>query len=580
MNQEEVTYNQEVTKAINIAQKIGRENLNAYYTGAHLIKAMLNRDLSLQKHLEALGVDVFYLEEWAEVRIEELPKSPNKYSCEPDEIIDEIFAEADSVRELLAEEEISLFAVMVAISSPGVAFNFDQMKTFPISRNELLKDISTFGASEMTGTAELPKKTNKGFLQKYCINKKEQVKKKNKEELLVGRDTEINKITEILCRFSKQNVLIIGDHGVGKTALIEGFVQKVLLKQIPDILSGLEIFELDMGALIAGASYKGEIEDRIKNIAQELKSIPKSVLIIEEFHSLFGSHGSDSGIVNLLKSELSNGLTLISTSTIEEYTKKIEKEQGLAGMFELLKLEESSDEIHLRMLKQTLEDYQIHHKITIDDDTMREAIRLSERYMKEKSLPASAIDLIDHTMSVLKTAGESFLKERNHLITKIIHLEDNTNNYTEDERKMHADWSLKDLIEKTKYLISTADAQEEEKELPKFENADEILKFSRELIEKTEKIAQEKRTHITEFDLGLIISQKTNIPIGKLKEEEKQKLNDMEGVLAKRVVGQDHAITIVSEAVLETRSGLSKPGQPIGSFFFLGPTGTGKTERL
>lgn len=578
MNQEEVTYNQEVNKAINIAQKIGRENLNAYYTGAHLIKAMLIRDLSLQKHLEALGVDVFYLEEWAEVRIEELPKSPNKYSCEPDEIIDEIFAEADSVRELLGEEEISLFAVMVAISSPGVAFNFDQMKTFPISRNELLKDISTFGASEMTGTAEPTKKTNKGFVQKYCINKKEKVKKKNKKELLVGRDTEINKITEILCRFSKQNVLIIGDHGVGKTVLIEGFVQKVLLKQIPDILSGLEIFELDMGALIAGASYKGEIEDRIKNIAQELKSIPKSVLIIEEFHSLFGSHGSDSGIVNLLKSELSNGLTLISTSTIEEYTKKIEKEQGLAGMFELLKLEESNDEIHLRMLKQTLEDYQIHHKITIDDQTMREAIRLSQRYMKEKSLPASAIDLIDHTMSVLKTAGESFLKERNHLITKIIHLEDNTHNFTEEERKMHADWLLKDLIEKTKYLISTADAHEEEKEFPKFENADEILNFSRELIEKTEKIAHEKRTHITEFDLGLIISQKTNIPIGKLKEEEKQKLNDMEGVLAKRVVGQDHAITIVSEAVLETRSGLSKAGQPIGSFFFLGPTGTGKTE--
>jgi ATP-dependent Clp protease ATP-binding subunit ClpB len=129
---EEVTYSAEVTKALNIAQKIGRENLNAHYTGAHLLKAMLNRDLSLLKQLEAQGVDVFYLEEWAEVRIEELPKSPNRYSCEPDEIIDEIFAEADAVRELLAEEEISLFAVMVAISSPGVAFNFDQMKTFPV----------------------------------------------------------------------------------------------------------------------------------------------------------------------------------------------------------------------------------------------------------------------------------------------------------------------------------------------------------------------------------------------------------------------------------------------------------------
>lgn len=574
MNQEEITYSQEVTKALNIAQKIGRENLNAQYTGAHLLKAMLNRDLSLLKHLENLGIDVFYLEEWAEVRIEELPKSPNKYSCEPDEIIDEIFAEADQIREILEEQEISLFAVMTAISSPGVAFSFDQMKTFPVTRNELLKDINLFGEDP----AEPVKKTNKGFIQKYCINTKDKVKKKNKKELLVGRDTEINKITEILCRYSKQNVLIIGDHGVGKTALIEGFVQKVLLKQIPDILGGLEIFELDMGALIAGASYKGEIEDRIKNIAQEMKAIPKAVLIIEEFHSLFGSHGSDSGIINLLKSELSNGLTLIATSTIEEYTKKIEKEQGLAGMFELLKLEESTDEIHFRMLKQTLEDYQIHHKISIDDQTMREAIRLSQRYMKEKSLPASAIDLIDHTMSVLKTAGESFLKERNHLLTRIIHLEDNTNNYLQDERKMHADWLLKDLVEKTKYLISTAETSEQENELPEFENTETLLSYSRDLIEKTEKIAQEKRTNITDFDLALIISQKTNIPIGKLKEEEKQRLNEMEGVLAKRVVGQDHAITIVSEAVLETRSGLSKAGQPIGSFFFLGPTGTGKTE--
>ena len=578
MNQEEITYSQEVTKALNIAQKIGRENLNANYAGAHLLKAMLNRDLSLLKHLENLGVDVFYLEEWAEVRIEESPKSPNRYLCEPDEVIDEIFAEADQIRELLDEQEISLFAVMAAISSPGVAFSFDQMKTFPVTRNELLKDLSFLAEDHLTGASEPAKKINKGFIQKYCINVRDKVKKKNRKELLVGRDTEINKITEILCRYSKQNVLIIGDHGVGKTALIEGFVQKVLLKMIPDILGGIEIFELDMGALIAGASYKGEIEDRIKNIAQELKAIPKSILIIEEFHSLFGSNGSDSGSINLFKSELSKGLTVIATSTIEEYSKKIEKEQGLAGMFEILKLEETTDEIHFRMLKQALEDYQSHHKISIDDQTMREAIRLSQRYMKEKSLPASAIDLIDHTMSVLKTAGESFLKERNHILTRIIYLEDNTNNYEEVERRMHAEWLLKDLVDKTKYLISTAESSAQENDLPEFETIEKLLAFARNLIEKTEKIAQVKRTNITDFDLALIISQKTNIPIGKLKEEEKQRLNDMEGVLARRIVGQDHAITIVSEAVLEARSGLSKAGQPIGSFFFLGPTGTGKTE--
>ena len=181
MNQEEITYSQEVTKAHHIAQKIGRENLNANYSGAHLLKAMLNRDLSLLKHLENLGVDVFYLEEWAEVRIEESPKSPNKYSCEPDEIIDEIFAEADAVRELLSEQEITLFAVMVGISSPGVAFNFDQMKTFPVSRNELLKDISTFGASEMTGTAELPKKQIKDLYKNTAPTKKIRSKRKTKK---------------------------------------------------------------------------------------------------------------------------------------------------------------------------------------------------------------------------------------------------------------------------------------------------------------------------------------------------------------------------------------------------------------
>ncbi|SDQ17289.1 ATP-dependent Clp protease ATP-binding subunit ClpA [Chryseobacterium soldanellicola] len=572
----EITYSQEVNKALNIAQKIGKENLNKYFTGAHLLKAMLTRDLSLLKHLETLGADVFYLEEWAEVRIEECPKSPNQLSCEPHEIIDEIFAEADSVRKILGQDEISLFTIIVAISSPGVAFSFDQMKTFPISRSELLSDNNIDERNEKN-LNQLNIKQSKNFIQKYCLNKNELVKKKNKKELLVGRDTELNKITEILCRFSKQNVLIIGDHGIGKTSLIEGFTQKNILNQLPDVLSGLQIFELEIGNLISGASYKGEIEDRIKNISSELKTISKSVLIIEEFHSLLGNNGSDSGIVNLLKSEISNGLTIIATTTIEEYTKKIEKEQGLAGMFELLKLEETEDETHLRMLKQTLGDYQNHHNIQIDDETMKEAIRLSKRYMKEKSLPASAIDLIDHTMSVLRTAGESFLKEQNHLLNKIIDLESNHQNLSEKDRKTYSGWFLKDLTEKTKYLISTTE-NENENDILYFENADEILKYSRNLIEKIHQIAQQKRTHITELDLGLIISQKTNIPIGKLKEEEKQRLNDMENVLAKRVVGQDHAISIVSEAILETRSGLNKAGQPIGSFFFLGPTGTGKTE--
>ena len=489
-------YTQEVQKALQIAQKIGKEHIHAHYSGAHLLKAMLNRDLSLLKSLEAKGIDVFYLEEWAEVRLEELPKSTHTYSCEPDEVIDTIFTEANEVAESLLEEEISLFAVIVAISSPGVAFSFDQMKTFPVSRAELLKDQTVSGTIFSNNTPNEPSaKKKNNFLQKYCIHKNAQVKPQKEKDLLVGRDTEINKIIEILCRFNKPNVLVIGDSGVGKTAVLEGFVQKVVWQQIPELLTGLEVFELDMGAIVAGASYKGEIEDRLKNIAQELKALPKAVLIIEEIHSILGGQGSDSSIANLLKSELSKGLRLIATSTIEEYTKKIEKEQGLSGMFELLRLEESDDDTHFRMLKQALADYQKHHNISIDDLTIKEAIRLSKRFMKERSLPASAIDLIDQTMASLKTAGESFLKERNYFIGKVLELRENKKLLTEKDRQLLAQWLYKDLCQKLQNLSGSESETQNEHNPIENTPTDELLDLCRRLIVLIEDIEKEKRTN-------------------------------------------------------------------------------------
>ena len=576
MEEKKLSYAPEVTKALEIAQKIARENMNARYSGGHLLKAVLNRDLPLLKLLESKGVDVFYLEEWAEVRIEEALKATNTYSCDPDEVIDTIFTEAEAIREILDEEEISLWDVFIALSTQGVAFNFDQMKTYPVTRAELLETTPLPAASAEKPFSSAPlSSTAKGFLQKYCVNKKDVLKAKASKEIPVGRVAETQKITEILCRFSKQNVLIIGDSGIGKTTLINSFVQKVIAGQVPDVLSNLAVFELDMGALIAGASYKGEIEDRIKNIAQELKQYPKSVLIIEELHALLGN-SFDSSMANLLKSELTKGLTVIGTSTIDEFTKKIEK-SSLEPLFEKVELQESDDETHFRMLRQTLSAYENHHHIAITDEAIWEAIRLSKRYLKEKSLPASAIDLIDHTMSVVKTAGASFLKEKNALLTQIIHLEDNTQGFTEEQRKKNATWLLNDIKQRIPFLLDASTLLEEE-QTTTFETADNLLSYGRKLITEAEKVAQEKRSHITEWDLAVLISQKTNIPIGKLKEEEKQRLSDMDAILSERVVGQDHAIAIISEAVLENRSGLSKAGQPIGSFFFLGPTGTGKTE--
>lgn len=578
MEEKKFSYSSEVIKALEIAQKIARENMNAYYSGGHLLKSILNRDLPLLKILESKSIDVFYLEEWAEVRIEESLKDTNIYSSDPDEVIDTIFTEAEAIREILDEEEISLWDVFIALSTHGVAFNFDQMKTYPVTRAELLETV-TFSntiAEKPFSSAPLSS-TVKGFLQKYCINKKEALKSKASKEISVGRVVEIQKITEILCRFSKQSVLIIGDSGIGKTILINSFVQKVIAGQIPDALSNLSVFELDLGTLIAGASYKGEIEDRIKNIAQELKQYPKSVLIIEELHALLGN-SFDSSIANLLKSELIKGLTIIGTSTIDEFTKKIEK-SGLEPLFERVELQESDDETNFRMIRQTISAYETHHHISINDEAIWEAIRLSKRYLKDKCLPASAIDLIDHTMSVVKTAGASFLKEKNALLTQIIHLEDNEQGFSEEQYKKHIFWFLNDLKQRIAFLLDVSTLLEQEQEQAvTYETSDNILNYCRKLIIEAEKVAQKKRSYITEWDLALLISQKTNIPIGKLKEEEKQRLSAMDTILSQRVVGQDHAISIISEVVLENRSGLSKVGQPVGSFFFLGPTGTGKTE--
>ncbi|MGA9639353.1 AAA family ATPase [Flavobacterium sp.] len=568
MVSEKYTFSLELARALEIARKIAKENANKYYTAAHLLKAILNRDLSLLKQLEKMGKDVYYLDEWAEVRIEDEPKTTTFFEVEPSEIIDQIIKEAEAVSMLLNEGEISLYALIIAISSPGVGFNFDQMKTYPISRAELLSDIKP----ENSSTDQVVTPVKKGFLSKYCSHKN--TEKQTNTILAIGREKELNEIKEILCRFSKPNVLVLGDRGIGKSILIKTIIEHVKANQVPDLLSNVQLFELDLSSLIAGASYKGEIEDRLKNCIQELKQFPKAILIIEEIHTLLDKNGGDSGVSNVLKAELSKGLNIIATSTIEEYTKRIEKEQGLSGMFEVLKLQESDDDTVFRMIRESIKSYQEHHKIQIDDETIVESIRLSKRYLKEKSLPESAINLIDHTMSVLKTSGETFLKDQAAITAKLGLLKENENDLSEKQLFQECSWFLKDLTNKASFLMIDEEKVADEA----FADSDAYFNHIELLIAQIEKRALAKREHIEAFDLSLIIAQKTGIPAGKLKEEEKQKLNAIEEVLAKRVIGQDHCIETVAESILESRSGLSKAGQPIASFFFLGPTGTGKTE--
>jgi ATP-dependent Clp protease ATP-binding subunit ClpA len=335
----------------------------------------------------------------------------------------------------------------------------------------------------------------------------------------------------------------------------------------------VQLFELDLSSLIAGASYKGEVEDRLRNCIQEMGQYSKAILIIEEIHTLLDKNGGDSGVSNVLKGELAKGLNIIATSTVEEYSKRIEKEQGLAGMFEILKLEEADDDTLFRMVKESVQVYQEHHKIKIDDETISESIRLSRRYLKEKSLPESALNLIDHTMSVLKTSGETFLKEKHLLLNNLQIIKSNEKGLTEEQLFKEANWFLQDLIKKTTFLLVVDDQHS-----AVFEDSKLLLNHIEDLINLLEEKALDKRVHIEAYDLSLVIAQKTGIPAGRLKEEEKNKLNSIEEVLRQRVIGQDHCIATVAGSILESRSGLSKAGQPIASFFFLGPTGTGKTE--
>lgn len=566
MQEQSILFHEELYTALELAKRYAIENKNVEYNSSHLLKAILHRDLSLLKKLESLGKDVFFIEEWAEVRIEDSLKSNKVTDSEADKSIDDVVKEADEVREILGKEEIDLFCILIAIATPGVGFSFDQMKSFPLNRSDLFgeSNISENSLKDENDQPVAPK-----YLLKYCKNKLAELKKKPRN--IVGREKEIKEIVEIICRFSKPNVLIQGYPGVGKSAIIEGFINLINTNQVPEKLAKVDVFELNLGTLIAGTSYKGEIEDRLKKILQELKSFVRSILVIDGIHVLLDKNSDNSGISSILKSELTNGLTLIVTTTVDEYTKKIEKDESLSGMFEVLKIEEPNEDKSFRILKSALTSYLSHHQIKANDDSISESIKLSKRYLKEKCLPESALNLLDRTMSVIKTAGDSFLKEKELLLSRLKNIGESDSELKHTELK----WFYDDLKLKAHYLLI------QEKEI--IENLDElsneeIAKNLEELIEKIAVIALDKKDHITPMDLSAIVAQKTGIPLGKLHSEEKDKLQNMEEILKRRVVGQDLAINIVTEAVLESRSGLSKAGQPIGSFFFLGPTGTGKTE--
>jgi ATP-dependent Clp protease ATP-binding subunit ClpA len=570
------------TRVVKIAQAIAKENLNTVLSPAHLLKALLHRDAGLQPLLKQLDKDIYYLEEWADVRIESLPKSTSPGDpVGGDTMLEEVMNESDNIRLKMSKDSIEPVHILAAVSTPGVGFSYDQLKTFPLRRDELIQTITeSEEIQSVLGKAGIPPKDQKEkpaqhALLKYCIDKS-LVAKEGKMDPIVGRDKETRMMAEILCRRSKPNVLIVGEPGVGKSALVDGFTLAILEQKVPQLLSNARIFELDTGALIAGASYKGEIEDRLKSIIAEIKQYDKAILFIDELHTLIDKSGSAGGAIGLLKPELARGeITLIGATTMDEYRKYIEKDEAFNRRFELLQVEEPESTICFQMIKAIAPRYETHHGIKVPDDTIKEAIRLSKRYIKDRRLPDAGIDLIDRSMAALRmineTAGRDLGEIRKQYEQWVIDDSAQPVHSMEDWKWIHL--QMKDKLSP----ILWVNFQSEE-DPGAMSEPETIKKYLLSALEALEAGALKKHTTLEKADIAAIVSYKTGIPIGKVQTQERERLLNMDSVLKQRVMGQDHAIKSISEAILESRSGLSKPGQPIGSFFFLGPTGTGKTE--
>ena len=473
---------------------------------AHLFKAILHKEIGLVRFLETeLGKDYYYLQDWADVQMQLSPRAVRPMrDLEYSEESTAVMEEAENYQVKFGLDECTDVCVLASLVTPGVGFTFDQLKTLPLTPSEISAKMgggANVEAPYMEGD-ELKKHTQatgKGNLAKYCTDLTATCRAGNMGTV-VGFEDEMSVIFEILGRKTKANLLITGEAGVGKSSLVSGFVQKVAADKVPSFLSGAAAYELDTAALGSDAQYRGEVEDRFKSIINEIEALPNAVLVIESIDKLFDKQGSLFGTSAILKNELSKGrLQLLATSSIDGYTKNIETDKEMVSYLEKITIEEPTAEHTKQILEGIIPTYESYHGLTVAGEVLDDAIRLAKRHLTEKSLPASAIDLLDRAMSHVKV-----------------------DNDLGDE--------------------------------------------------------QQKHTDLRSDDLSAVVAKQTGIPLGKVQTSERDRLLGGEETLKKRVVGQDHAVKKVLDAVYEARSGLSKKGQPMGSFFFLGPTGTGKTE--
>ena len=566
-----------------IAKSFAEEYCSDAIYPSHLFKAILHKSVGLVHFIETdLDKDYYYLQEWADIQMQLSPRAarPQRdldYSKEAITVMEE----AEDYKEKFGFAECEPACILASLVTPGVGFTFEQLKTLPLTVSEIQNKIGV--SAHATNTSETGSRAGQtssskenGLISKYCIDKINEAKS-GKLPIVIGFENEISVIFEILGRKTKSNLLITGESGVGKTSLINAFVRQLFDGHVPSFLSNAAAYELDLASIGADASYKGELEDRFKNLLREIKEQPNAILIIESIDKLFDKQNSLYGASSILKQELNKGnLLLLCTSSIDGYTKNIETDKEFVTKLEKITLEEPNADLCLRILKGALGTYSEYHHLNVDEPVMVDAIRLAKRYLTEKALPDSAFDLIDRTMALVKTMNDMSANDIASLQAELTQLTEQIGTKENGQMMTELEWLHYKLVNQIScILMAQLDA---DIEFSKIATAQERIDYLKKVLDQLAQMCQQKRTELDSSDLFAVVAKQTGIPLGKVQSKERDRLINAEATLKKRVVGQDHAVKIVLDAVFESRSGLNKKGQPMGSFFFLGPTGTGKTE--
>lgn len=606
-------FTQKSIEALNLATNLAKENGNQQINALHLLSALLSQKESISlKLLEKMNISVSTVVEQINDEISKLPKvqgGVEQYlSSDLSLVLEKAEAEQKEMKDEFLSVEHLLYGIIVSENKAKTI-----LEKHGVDKNSFLKALQQVRGNVRV-TSDNPESTY-DVLEKYGVDLVERAKKQQIDPV-IGRDEEIRNVIRILSRKTKNNPVLIGEAGVGKTAIAEGLAIRIMKGDVPVGLKERKLFSLDLGALVAGAKYRGEFEERLKAVLSEVKkSNGEIILFIDELHTIVGAGKTDGAMDagNLLKPMLARGeLHCIGATTLDEYRKYIEKDPALERRFQPVIVNEPTVLDTISILRGLKDRYEVYHGVKIQDGALISAANLSNRYITDRFLPDKAIDLVDEACALIKTEMNSMPTEMDDVSRKIMQLQieeaalkKETDKLSKDRLSdilkelsalnqtysdMNTRWeqekkginSVQDLRKEIDEVNALIDKAEREYDL----NVAAELKYGKlpELKKKLEQLEKEPkqntllRDRVTEEEISKIVSRWTGIPVTKLVESEKEKLLSLEKILHERVIGQDEAVKKVSEAIIRSRAGIQDPNRPIGSFLFLGPTGVGKTE--